>query len=65
MFCYYPGDDGDKVRLGFLIVENFSGLYADDAAVSVDGKQRGLGVLEETARHIYNACFEITVKACS
>lgn len=57
MFCYYPGDDGDKVRLGFLIVEHFSGLYADDAAVSVDGKQSGLGVLEKTARHIYNACF--------
>lgn len=51
-FGYYPDDDGDKVRLGFLIVEHFPGFYADDTAVSVDGKQSGLGVLEQTARHI-------------
>lgn len=51
-FGYYPDNDGDKVRLGFLIVEHFSGFYADDTAVSVDGKQSGLGVLEKTARHV-------------
>lgn len=48
----YPGDDSDKVRLGFLVVQRFSGLYADDAAVSVDAKQSGLGVLQQTAGHI-------------
>lgn len=37
-FGYYPDDDGDKVCLGFLIVEYFSGFYANDSAVSVDGK---------------------------
>lgn len=51
-FGYYPDDDSDKVCLGFLIVEHFSGFYADDTAVSVDGKQSGLGVLEQTTRHV-------------
>lgn len=47
-FCHYPDNDSDKVRLGFLIVEHFSGFDADHTAVSVDGKQSGLGVLEQT-----------------
>lgn len=51
-FGYYPDDDSDKVCLGFLIVEHFSGFYADDTAVSVDGKQSGLGVLKQTTRHV-------------
>lgn len=55
-FSGYPDDDSDKVRLGLLIVEHFSGLNAHHAAVSVDGEQSGLGVLEQTARHIWSAC---------
>lgn len=41
-------NDSDKVCLCFLVVQRFPGSDAKDAAVSVDGEQRGLRILQHT-----------------
>lgn len=47
IYCtVYLCNDSDKMRFGFLIVQRFLRLDANDSTVSVNGKQTGLCILQ-------------------